>query len=522
MTDLLGDVTFRIDYNSDARISDGSILSAEEVGALAESDSDWSYHDAVYFDIELSDPEGNVSQPRSQIRMTVSFTRPVYAEKVNLVQFRYDDDLDREVPELMNPVDCSYTEDGGIYSFVLLADDLSTIGVICGEVLTESMAESAAELVMAESGTESAAEPVLTDSSAEQIPDIATAYPAQDFEDSTGEVSVTVHAPEGAFPAGTSMSLKTVENDVIEDISEAVSDEKTTVKKVHAVDITFISADGNEIEPLAPVEMTITSERTRRAEEAVVVHVSDEGDVVQLEQAVITEKGGEAEASLTVEGSETGDGVSVDSEAESVLTEAEDDGTTDSYTVEAESFSVYAIVYTVDFHWEVNGKVYDFSLPGGGFISLEHLVEVLGIGVNDTISENAPEDTTFSDINAAESIEEVETADDAQMPEDGAAYDEAIKLNEAEVSEATKNFVADVEKVEFSNPELVWVGKVNEETAVGGLKENNGLEVEYSADLTDDQHAAFYQYRGINSDNEKRGGFRYQGHRRADPYPVSE
>ena len=33
---------------------------------------------------------------------------------------------------------------------------------------------------------------------------------------------------------------------------------------------------------------------------------------------------------------------------------------------DAASFSVYALVYTVDFHWEVNGRMYDFSIPGGG------------------------------------------------------------------------------------------------------------------------------------------------------------
>ena len=46
---------------------------------------------------------------------------------------------------------------------------------------------------------------------------------------------------------------------------------------------------------------------------------------------------------------------------------------------EAESFSIYGVVYTVDFHWEVDGKTYEFSIPGGGFVSLEHLVEVLRI-----------------------------------------------------------------------------------------------------------------------------------------------
>ena len=35
----------------------------------------------------------------------------------------------------------------------------------------------------------------------------------------------------------------------------------------------------------------------------------------------------------------------------------------------------------VDFHWEVNGKMFDFSIPGGGFISFRDLVAILGIAV---------------------------------------------------------------------------------------------------------------------------------------------
>ena len=108
----------------------------------------------------------------------------------------------------------------------------------------------------------------------------------------------------------------------------------------------------------------------------------------------------------------------------------------------AESFSVYGVVYTVDFYWEVNGKTYDFSLPGGGFVSLKRLMESLNVAGND-----------------------------------------------AEAGEAVEEFAADIRKVEFSAPDLVWIGKVDEDSTVGSLKEVNGLECEYSADLTEEQIA---------------------------------
>ena len=98
-----------------------------------------------------------------------------------------------------------------------------------------------------------------------------------------------------------------------------------------------------------------------------------------------------------------------------------------------ESFSVFALVYTVDFKYDVNGKQYEFSMDGGGVISLKAVVEAL------KVTDNAEE------------------------------------------------FVANIEKAEFSNPELVWVGKADSDTTIGELKKENELEPEYSADLTKEQ-----------------------------------
>ena len=100
-----------------------------------------------------------------------------------------------------------------------------------------------------------------------------------------------------------------------------------------------------------------------------------------------------------------------------------------------DSFSVFAVVYTVDFQYEVDGKQYNFSMDGGGFISLKSVVEAL------------------------------------------------------KVTDSAEAFVANIERAEFSNPELVWVGRAESSSTVGELKNANGLEPEYSAELTIDQIA---------------------------------
>ena len=149
---------------------------------------------------------------------------------------------------------------------------------------------------------------------------------------------------------------------------------------------------------------------------------------------------------------------------EANTTEVQDDG---AATVEftAESFSVYGVIYTVDFYWEVNGKTYEFSIPGGGYVSLEALVEILGVTDTDEQDEEG----------------DIENSADETFAEN------ALTLNDVEISETTRQFVSEVEKVDFSDPGLVWISKVDKETTVGHLKEANRLDIEYSDELTEEQ-----------------------------------
>jgi len=130
-----------------------------------------------------------------------------------------------------------------------------------------------------------------------------------------------------------------------------------------------------------------------------------------------------------------------------------------------DGFSEFVLQYTVDFHYEINGKLYEFGIPGGGFVSFTDLVEVLGI-TGDADSDNKAGNTAEGDATEAQTT-------------DG--------MLDVTPSDAAKKFVEDVESVVFSSPELVWVGKAESRTTVGALKEANALECEYSAELTKEQ-----------------------------------
>ena len=141
------------------------------------------------------------------------------------------------------------------------------------------------------------------------------------------------------------------------------------------------------------------------------------------------------------------------------------DDTVKTVEFKSDQFSVYGVIgsYTVDFHWEVNGKTYEFSIPGGGYVSFTDLIEVLGI---------------TGDTNSAGSEAENADNDTEAVP---------LTLDSIVVSEDTRKFTADVENVEFSSPELVWVGMAENDSTVGELKETNKIECEYSAELTKEQ-----------------------------------
>ena len=110
----------------------------------------------------------------------------------------------------------------------------------------------------------------------------------------------------------------------------------------------------------------------------------------------------------------------------------------------SDSFSVFGIIYTVDFHYEVDGEIYDYSISGGSYISFYDLAKILHI------------------------VED----------------DETTLLDEVQ------KFVDEIENMEVSDSELFLAVKVPEYTTIGELKSSLGLESEYTAELTKEEIAA--------------------------------
>ena len=179
------------------------------------------------------------------------------------------------------------------------------------------------------------------------------------FTAQTSSMKIDVTAPAEAFPDDVVMKVTPVASqEVLASVEEA---SEKSVERVEAVDIAFYVGE-EEIEPAVPITVRFSELAKEEAQDLAVMHVDAEGNA---------------------------------SEVDAVSAE-------DEVVFESDQFSVYVLVYTVDFEYELNGQTYRFSLNGGEKINLSNLVEVLGIlngtsfeSVEDFINEVA--DVKFSD-----------------------------------------------------------------------------------------------------------------------------
>ncbi|MGX8705751.1 MAG: hypothetical protein ACSW8J_04140, partial [bacterium] len=390
--------------------------------------------------------------------------------------------------------------------------------------------------------------------------DATVMFPAASFAATTETMVVNAEAPKGAFPVGTTMVVKDVDDaDTISNITDKVEEGFVRVKRVHAVDITFLNADGEAVEPLIPISVTMAARELQEDTDAVIVHVDHEGEaqvvgettqvVSELEDAIESEgevvsmayaftadafsvyalvvgekletwliaaDGNTYRIELTYAAdAEIPDGARLEvaelteesyfSQAQSrllgdrsvvmgrffdikimngeeevqpaapvmvrvelVSDEADDltdatpcaihfaenaldvvnvtDTDDDALTFRADGFSVWGVVYTVDFHWNLDGMAYDFSLYGGDSVS-------------------------FRDMVAALHILDAEGAADAEP--------------EAADADAIDAFIKNITDIEFSDPELLWAGQIERDMTAAEIAAENALQVEYSGELTE-------------------------------------
>ena len=194
-------------------------------------------------------------------------------------------------------------------------------------------------------------------------------------------------------------------------------------------DISIVDAENNKVEPKVPVSVAIkllNDEYT--TEDIQIVHFTEE-----MPQELVEAEAKPEETPETIE--QTTEQTEVQSEplseedkiaSETIEAKVEADNT---ITFDTQSFSVYAFAYTVDFYY---GE-YEYHLDGGTYMSLKNLLTILHIVEEDQVQE----------------------------------------------------FVNNIADVTFTNPALLSVSKVEEDTTVGELIKKLGVEPFYSVLLSE-------------------------------------
>lgn len=267
--------------------------------------------------------------------------------------------------------------------------------------------------------------------------------------------TVTVIDKENVLPEGTEVIVKEIDEDkdpkaykkYAKDSLDALNSDDGSNRKLkfaHFYDIKLV-VDGEELS--APEDsVNVKIEYDKKTSKSMNVEDPDDLKVIHFAE----KSSGEPEPEIL-----SSDVVEVNTDKKDCLTET---------TFEAGSFSVYAVVYTVDFSYEFNGKVYSFTMSGEDSVSLRALIEALHVYEN-------TEDEEKSDSKANE-VESSVTSEDLT--------DKGTEPEGAESNQALNEFMSNIASVEFSNPELMAVCEVKTDTTLGELNIENRIVQKYT------------------------------------------
>lgn len=145
---------------------------------------------------------------------------------------------------------------------------------LAGAAFAENETLSPAQETSVSESASSAAEPQEEKESEVEAEEISTAetaqepsYPAQDFEAAVdgADMTVNVSAPEGALPEGVTLTSSLVgsseddaDDQAVADVAAELDDADVEYDGFVALDISFVDADGNKVEPLQPVSVNFT------------------------------------------------------------------------------------------------------------------------------------------------------------------------------------------------------------------------------------------------------------------------
>ena len=130
-----------------------------------------------------------------------------------------------------------------------------------------------------------------------EAPDVETALENKALEATytatVGETTVTVVAPEGAFTEKVTLQVTEVEitDEMQAQLDEQAIAEQKAIESATAYDISFVNAEGKEVEPAKEVQVSIATSAVNSGDDASVYHFDEEKAALNDMEAVVDHAG---------------------------------------------------------------------------------------------------------------------------------------------------------------------------------------------------------------------------------------
>ena len=252
------------------------------------------------------------------------------------------------------------------------------------------------------------------------------------LEDENGIVRIE-YGDDACLPTDTTVTARRIGEELFDlYYSSALTMVEQKITEAVFFDISLIS-EGKPVQPAAPVKVTINNPETEGI--PTILHFAD-----LKEQEASAAGPGRRKAASHISGVTNADSDAL-AERNDELLSADRISVMDAeagVTFVADGFSVYGLIYTVEFLGDSS-----FSIPGGGCVGFRTLAENLGMASDDPETEE----------------------------------------NEMDL------FIDSIESVSFSDPSLLSVYRLEEPATAGEIKERLGLNCVYSAELSEEDIA---------------------------------
>ena len=146
---------------------------------------------------------------------------------------------------------------------------------------TSNTDNSSSDVKNTDNSNDASAKDATDSSSSDQSSSQEVTYPKMELSGSANGIDVSIYAPEGALPDGTTVDVSSVSDSTAEAIVKKAISDGQSVQDAKAVDITFHDKGGTKIEPKSEISVKFSGADVSGDSHAI-YHETSSGDVEKV------------------------------------------------------------------------------------------------------------------------------------------------------------------------------------------------------------------------------------------------